>query len=209
VGPSGAGKSTITSLMLRFYKPDSGRILIDGTDIAEYDLSTYRSQFAIVPQEVLLFNGTIAENIGYGRPGATDAEIRGAADKANATEFIDSFTDGMETLVGERGVQLSGGQRQRIAIARAVLRDPAVLILDEATSSLDSASEQLVQEALEALMQGRTGIVIAHRLSTIRKANRIVVLEKGRIVESGNHAELSLIENGLYQKLQRIQNVDA
>ena len=209
VGPSGAGKSTITSLMLRFYKPDSGRILIDGTDIAEHDLSTYRSQFAIVPQEVLLFNGTIAENIGYGRPGATDAEIRAAADKANASEFIDSFTEGMETLVGERGVQLSGGQRQRIAIARAVLRDPAVLILDEATSSLDSASEQLVQEALEALMDGRTGIVIAHRLSTIRKANRIVVLEKGRIVESGSHAELSLIENGLYQKLQRIQNVDA
>ncbi len=209
VGPSGAGKSTVTSLLLRFYKPDAGRVLLDGKDAANYDLSAYRSLFAIVPQEVLLFNGTIRENIAYGKPGASDAEIRAAAEKANATEFIDNFPEGMDTLTGERGVQLSGGQRQRIAIARAVLRDPAVLILDEATSSLDSASEQLVQKALEALMRGRTSIVIAHRLSTIRKADRIAVLEKGRIAETGSHEELSVMENGLYQKLRRIQGTEA
>ncbi len=209
VGPSGAGKSTLTSLLLRFYSPTEGRILIDGKPIGNYDLSEYRSQFAIVPQEVLLFNGSIRENIAYGRPGASDAEIRTAAEKANATEFIDQFPEGMETLVGERGVQLSGGQRQRIAIARAVLRDPAILILDEATSSLDSASEALVQQALETLMKGRTSVVIAHRLSTIRKADRIIVVEQGSIAETGTHADLLLRENGLYNKLQRIQNIDA
>jgi ABC-type multidrug transport system fused ATPase/permease subunit len=209
VGPSGAGKSTLTSLLLRFYHPDEGKIFIDDLDATDYDLTDYRSQFALVPQEVLLFNGSIFENIAYGKPGSTEAEVQAAAAQANATEFITLFPEGMQTLVGERGVQLSGGQRQRIAIARAVLRDPAILILDEATSSLDSASEALVQEALEKLMEGRTSIVIAHRLSTIRNADRIIVLEHGRIVESGTHAELSTVDGGLYNKLQRIQNMGA
>lgn len=207
VGPSGAGKSTITSLLLRFYKPTAGRILVDEKSANEYDLSTYRSQFAIVPQEVLLFNGTIKENIAYGRPGATDEEIMDAARKANAFVFITSFPDGFETLVGERGVQLSGGQRQRIAIARAVLRNPAILILDEATSSLDSESEHLVQQALDDLMKNRTSIVIAHRFSTIRNADKIVVLENGKIIESGNHEELIALDSGLYKKLQEMQAV--
>ncbi|NEN22730.1 ATP-binding cassette domain-containing protein [Cryomorpha ignava] len=209
VGPSGAGKSTITSLLLRFYNPVSGEILIDGKDAASYDLTEYRSQFALVPQEVLLFNGTIKENIAYGRPGASDDEIIEAAKKANAFVFITSFPEEFETLVGERGVQLSGGQRQRIAIARAVLRDPAILILDEATSSLDSESEQLVQQALEDLMKGRTSVVIAHRFSTIRNADKIVVLEDGKIIESGNHEELLALDAGLYRKLQRMQSVEA
>ncbi len=182
---------------------------MDGKNISTYDLHHYRSQFAIVPQEVLLFNGTILENIGYGRPGANHTEIEEAARKANALNFITSFPEGFETLVGERGVQLSGGQRQRIAIARAVLRDPAILILDEATSSLDSESEHLVQLALDDLMKNRTSVVIAHRLSTIRQADKIVVIENGAIVESGTHAELLLQNNGLYNKLQRMQNVEA
>jgi len=209
VGPSGAGKSTITSLLLRFYNPINGEITIDGKDARSYDLTEYRSQFALVPQEVLLFNGTIKENIAYGRPGASDEDIMEAAKKANAFVFISSFPDEFETLVGERGVQLSGGQRQRIAIARAVLRDPAILILDEATSSLDSESESLVQQALEDLMKGRTSVVIAHRFSTIRNADKIVVLEDGKIIESGNHEELLAIDAGLYKKLQKMQNVDA
>jgi ABC-type multidrug transport system fused ATPase/permease subunit len=208
-GPSGAGKSTLTALLLRFYKPVSGSIKIDGRDISSYDLSTYRSQFAIVPQEVLLFNGSIAENIGYGKPGSSTDEIREAARQANALGFIESFPERFDTLVGERGVQLSGGQRQRIAIARAVLRDPAILILDEATSSLDSESEMLVQQALEALMKNRTTIVIAHRLSTIRNADQIAVLENGQIAEYGTHPELMAIEGGLYSKLQRIQHAHA
>lgn len=209
VGPSGAGKSTITSLLLRFYNPVAGEILLDGKDASEYDLTAYRSQFALVPQEVLLFNGSIRDNIAYGRPGADEEEIREAAKKANALVFIESFPDGFDTLVGERGVQLSGGQRQRIAIARAVLRDPAILILDEATSSLDSESEHLVQQALEALMKGRTSVVIAHRFSTIRNADKIVVLENGEIIESGNHEELLAIDSGVYKKLQRMQQVEA
>ncbi len=209
VGPSGAGKSTLTSLLLRFYEPTGGAIEVDGQDISTYDLHHYRSQFAIVPQEVLLFNGTIFENIGYGRPGAHAAEIEEAARKANALGFITSFPEGFDTLVGERGVQLSGGQRQRIAIARAVLRDPAILILDEATSSLDSESEHLVQLALDDLMKNRTSVVIAHRLSTIRQADKIVVIENGAIVESGTHAQLLMQNNGLYNKLQRMQNVEA
>lgn len=208
VGSSGAGKSTITSLLLRFYSPTAGQILIDGKDAQDYDLSTYRSQFALVPQEVLLFNGSIKENISYGRPGATDTEIKEAAKKANALIFIESFPEQFETRVGERGVQLSGGQRQRIAIARAVLRDPAILILDEATSSLDSESEHLVQQALDALMKDRTSVVIAHRFSTIRNADKIVVLENGKIIESGNHEELLAIDSGVYRKLQQLQSVD-
>jgi ABC-type multidrug transport system fused ATPase/permease subunit len=208
VGPSGAGKSTITSLLLRFYEPTGGGIFLDGKAASDYDLTTYRSLFGIVPQEVILFNGTIKENIGYGNPEASEEEIVEAAEKANAMEFITTFPEGLETLVGERGVQLSGGQRQRIAIARAVLRDPCVLILDEATSSLDSKSERLVQDALEELMKGRTAIVIAHRLSTIRNASKIIVLEDGEIVETGSHSDLMSNKDGLYTKLQEMQQVN-
>jgi ATP-binding cassette subfamily B protein len=205
VGPSGAGKSTLTALLLRFYEPESGRLLIDGRDARNYPLSWLRGQMAIVPQDVLLFGGTIAENIVYGRPGADDAAIREAARLANADDFISAFPEGYATLVGDRGIQLSGGQRQRIAIARAILKNPVILILDEATSSLDSESERLVQIALERLMQGRTTFIVAHRLSTIRTADRIAVLEGGRVVELGNHAELSAKPEGLYQRLSSLQ----
>lgn len=205
VGPSGAGKSTLTSLLLRFYEPTGGKIALNGMPTSSYDLTAYRSQFGIVPQEVLLFNGTIAENIAYGNPSASHEEILEAARKANAFDFIESFPEKFETLVGERGVQLSGGQRQRIAIARAVLRNPAILILDEATSSLDSESEQAVQEALQELMKNRTSVVIAHRLSTIRNADKIIVMEAGEIIEEGNHNELVKLENGIYQKLLKLQ----
>jgi ABC-type multidrug transport system fused ATPase/permease subunit len=205
VGPSGSGKSTIASLLLRFYELQSGKISIDGKDISSYDLTEYRNNMAIVPQDVLLFGGTIKENIAYGKLNATDAEIVEAARQANAFDFIDSFPDKFETKVGERGIQLSGGQRQRIAIARAILKNPSILILDEATSSLDSESERLVQEALDKLMQGRTSIVIAHRLSTIRNANKIIVLENGTVRESGTHAELSALPDGLYRSLSRLQ----
>jgi ABC-type multidrug transport system fused ATPase/permease subunit len=209
VGPSGAGKSTIASLVLRYYEPDSGTVLIDGKDAREYPLTALRDRMAIVPQEVLLFGGSIRENIAYGRPDATQQEIDAAARKANAHEFVSSFPEGYDTIVGERGVQLSGGQRQRIAIARAVLKDPAILILDEATSSLDTASERLVQEALDKLMEGRTSIVIAHRLSTIRNADRIIVLDKGRVVSSGTHEELISDVEGLYYSLSRVQLAEA
>jgi len=205
VGPSGSGKSTIVSLLLRFYDPESGAILIDGKDAREYPLTQLRNNMAIVPQDVLLFGGTIHENIAYGKPGATAAEIVEAARKANALEFINTFPEKLETIVGERGVKLSGGQRQRIAIARAVLKDPSILILDEATSSLDSESERVVQEALDQLMVGRTSFVIAHRLSTIRKADKIVVIEKGEVRESGTHYELMNLENGLYRSLSNMQ----
>ncbi len=205
VGPSGAGKSTIASLVLRYYTPDSGELLIDGRNANEYPLTALRDRMAIVPQEVILFGGSIRENIAYGRPDASQEEINAAARKANAHEFISSFPEAYETIVGERGVQLSGGQRQRIAIARAVLKDPAILILDEATSSLDTASERLVQEALDKLMEGRTSIVIAHRLSTIRNADRIIVLDKGRVVSSGTHEELIADREGLYYGLSRVQ----
>ena len=205
VGPSGSGKSTIASLLLRFYELQSGKISIDGKDISSYDLTEYRNNMAIVPQDVLLFGGTIKENIAYGKLNATDTEIVEAARQANAFDFIDSFPDKFETKVGERGIQLSGGQRQRIAIARAILKNPSILILDEATSSLDSESERLVQEALDKLMQGRTSIVIAHRLSTIRNANKIIVLENGTVRESGTHAELSALTDGLYRSLSRLQ----
>jgi ABC-type multidrug transport system fused ATPase/permease subunit len=205
VGSSGSGKSTIASLLLRFYPHDSGEIRIDNKLSDEYDLTALRSQMAYVPQEVILFGGTIRENIAYGNPDATDEEIRAAAEKANAWEFIQSFPSGMDTVVGERGIQLSGGQRQRIAIARAVLRNPAILILDEATSSLDSESEKLVQAALDNLMKGRTSLVIAHRLSTIRNADRIVVLDQGQVKESGTHAELMALSGGTYRRLVELQ----
>lgn len=205
VGPSGAGKSTIASLVLRFHDPVEGSILVDGRPIQDYPLTPLRDRMSIVPQEVLLFGGTIGENIAYGRPGASSEAIEAAARKANAHDFISGFPEGYDTVVGERGIQLSGGQRQRIAIARAVLKDPAILILDEATSALDSESERLVQDALDQLMKGRTSIVIAHRLSTIRNADRILVLDKGAVVESGTHDELIADNDGLYHSLSRTQ----
>jgi len=205
VGPSGAGKSTIVSLLLRLYDPVAGNILFNGKDIGSFPLSAIRSQMAIVPQDVFLFGGTIRENIAYGRPDAPVEELIAAAQKANAWEFIQRFPDGLDTIVGERGVQLSGGQRQRIAIARAVLKNPRILILDEATSALDAESERLVQDALEKLMEGRTSIVIAHRLSTVRQADKIIVLDKGHIVEQGTHHELVLMEGGLYKSLSEMQ----
>ena len=207
VGPSGSGKTTISALLLRFYDPDSGEILIDGRNTKDYDLTELRSHMAIVPQEVLLFGGTIRENIAYGRPGATEEEITRAAAQANAMDFIKSFPEGLDTVVGERGIQLSGGQRQRIAIARAILKDPAILILDEATSSLDSESERLVQEALEKLMKGRTSFVIAHRLSTIHKADKILVIDRGELKESGTHEELITEKDSIYRKLKDRKSV--
>lgn len=205
VGSSGSGKSTLASLTLRFYEPDSGEYLIDGKKSSDYELTQLREQMAIVPQDVLLFGGTIKENILYGKPNASEEEIISAAKQANAYDFIMSFPDKFETRVGDRGIQLSGGQRQRVAIARAVLKNPSILILDEATSSLDSESERLVQDALDKLMVGRTSIVIAHRLSTIRNANKIVVLQKGEVVETGTHKELITQDQGLYYKLSKIQ----
>lgn len=205
VGPSGAGKSTLVSLLLRFYEPDSGVIRLDGQPAADYPLRELRGQMAIVPQEVLLFGGSIAENISYGRPGASREEIIEAARKANAHDFIARFPQGYETLVGERGVKLSGGQRQRVAIARAILKDPAILILDEATSSLDSESERLVQEALEVLMQGRTSFIIAHRLATVREADQIIVIREGTVAERGTHAQLLENKDGLYRRLSEFQ----
>jgi ABC transporter fused permease/ATP-binding protein len=205
VGPSGSGKSTMAAMLLRFYDPIQGEILIDGINIKNIPLSTLRNQMAIVPQEVLLFGGTIRENIAYGKPEASMEEIIEAARQANALSFIESFPDKFDTIVGERGIQLSGGQRQRIAIARAVLKNPAILILDEATSSLDSESERLVQDALEKLMKGRTSFVIAHRLSTIHSADKILVIDKGSVAEAGTHEELIHKENGIYRNLSKYQ----
>lgn len=204
VGPSGAGKTTLVSLIPRFYDVTAGSITVDGTDIRQFSLEGLRQQIGIVPQETLLFSGSIAENIGYGRPGASQAEIEQAAQAANAHDFIRSFPEGYQTVVGERGIKLSGGQRQRVAIARALLKNPRILILDEATSSLDSESEALVQEALERLMKGRTTFVIAHRLSTVRNADQIVVLEAGRVAQQGQHEEL-LAQGGLYRELYELQ----
>jgi ABC-type multidrug transport system fused ATPase/permease subunit len=205
VGPSGTGKSTIASLLLRFYDIEGGQILIDGRNIYDYDLETLRGNMSIVPQDVILFGGTIRENIAYGKPDASEAEILIAAKQANAFNFIEGFPEKFETIVGERGIKLSGGQRQRIAIARALLKNPSILILDEATSSLDSESEKLVQEALEILMEGRTSIIIAHRLSTIRSADQILVLDNGKITEQGTHQELITLENGMYKNLSNLQ----
>jgi len=205
VGSSGAGKSTIASLLLRLHEPTSGDIIFDNRNSRDFSLSSLRSQIALVPQDVFLFGGSILENISYGKPTANEAEILDAAAKANAMEFIDRFPDKLNTIVGERGTQLSGGQRQRIAIARAVLKNPRILILDEATSSLDSESERLVQDALEKLMVGRTSIVIAHRLSTIRNADQILVIDNGQIVEKGTHDELIGLENGIYRNLSQLQ----
>ncbi|MBC7440342.1 MAG: ABC transporter ATP-binding protein [Flavobacterium sp.] len=205
VGPSGTGKSTIVSLLLRFYDIENGTIFIDDKNIYDYDLATLRGNMSIVPQDVILFGGTIRENIAYGKPNATEAEIIVAAKQANAYNFIESFPEKLETIVGERGIKLSGGQRQRIAIARALLKNPSILILDEATSSLDSESEKLVQEALEILMEGRTSIIIAHRLSTIRSADQILVLDGGSIVEQGTHKDLINLENGIYKNLSNLQ----
>lgn len=204
VGHSGAGKSTIVQLLMRFYPVSKGQISIAGQDVNAMDIQDLRKMIGIVPQEVILFGGTIMENIRYGKPDATDQEIINAARQANALQFIESFPEGFDTLVGERGVKLSGGQRQRIAIARAVLKDPAILILDEATSSLDAESEFLVQQALNDLMAGRTTLVIAHRLATIRSVDRIYVLEDGQIVESGSHEELLNVQ-GAYKNFIELQ----
>ncbi len=201
VGPSGAGKSTIASLVLQFYKPVSGEVFFDGLTAGWYNLTELRQQMAYVPQEVILFGGTIRENIAYGDPKADDDAIRSAAQQANALDFIEGFPDGLDTVVGERGIQLSGGQRQRIAIARAVLKNPSILILDEATSSLDTESERLVQDALDKLMSGRTSLVIAHRLSTIKNADMIIVLEGGKLAESGTHDDLIARNSGVYRRL--------
>lgn len=205
VGSSGSGKTTIASLILRFYDPSSGQILIDGVDTKSMSLTELRKQIALVPQDVILFAGSIRDNIAYGKTGATQAEIEEAAKKANAYDFIISFPEQFNTLVGERGIQLSGGQRQRIAIARAVLKNPSILVLDEATSSLDSESELLVQEALDKLMVGRTSVVIAHRFSTIKNADKIVVLQNHMVQEIGTHQELIQNEHGLYYKLNKMQ----
>jgi subfamily B ATP-binding cassette protein MsbA len=204
VGPSGAGKSTIVNLVPRFYEPQSGRITIDGVDIAHVKLGDLRNAIAIVPQETQLFNGTIADNVRYGRLEASDAEIVAAAQEANADEFVRRLSDGYATIVGERGIRLSGGQRQRIAIARAILRDPRILILDEATSALDSHSEALIEDALDRLLPGRTTLIIAHRLSTIRRATKILYIENGQVRETGTHADL-LAANGPYASLHAAQ----
>ena len=205
VGTSGTGKSTLAQLMMRFYEPNAGQIKLNGQNIQEYSVSDWRGMLALVPQEVLLFGGTIRENIAYGKPGASQEEIEFAAEQAFAKEFIESFPEKWDTLVGERGVKLSGGQRQRIAIARAILRDPKFLILDEATSALDSESEKWVQSALEELMRNRTSLIIAHRLSTIRSADQIIVMEEGKILEQGNHESLMKIKNGVCRNMVALQ----
>lgn len=205
VGQSGAGKSTLTQLLLKFYKPDSGTITVDDLDINDMNLTHYRNNLAIVPQEVILFGGSIRENISYGKPGASESEIIEAARQSNSLEFIHTFPEGLDTIVGDRGIKLSGGQRQRIAIARALLKNPKILILDEATSSLDAESERLVQEALDVLMVNRTSIIIAHRLATIKDVDWIYVIDNGVIAEQGTHSDLIEIENGVYASLAKLQ----
>jgi ABC-type multidrug transport system fused ATPase/permease subunit len=205
VGTSGTGKSTLAQLMMRFYEPSQGKIMMGEHQIQEMPVGEWRKMVALVPQEVLLFGGSIRENIAYGKPGASDDEIHQAAEQAYAKDFIESFPEKWDTLVGERGVKLSGGQRQRIAIARAILKDPKFLILDEATSALDSESEKWVQSALEELMKNRTSLIIAHRLSTIRSADKIIVMESGKIVEMGSHENLMAKKQGVYQKMVKLQ----
>ncbi len=205
VGPSGSGKSTTVNLLFRFYDPQLGEILFDGKPARDLPLHALRRNLALVPQEVLLFGGSIKENIAYGKPGASEEEIKAAAQKANAAQFIESLPQGYETVVGERGTQLSGGQRQRIAIARAILADPAILILDEATSSLDAESEKLVQDALDKLMENRTSIIIAHRLSTVRRADQILVMSGGAVIERGTHDDLAARPDSLYATLVKLQ----
>jgi ABC-type multidrug transport system fused ATPase/permease subunit len=207
VGSSGSGKSTIASLILNYYPLEAGEILFDGNRADQIDVEYLRQHMAIVPQEVILFGGTIHENILFGNPTASEEEVLEAAKKANAWEFISSFPEGMNTQVGDRGIQLSGGQKQRIAIARAIIKNPTILILDEATSALDSESERLVQDALEKLMVGRTSFVIAHRLSTIKKADKILVIQHGQIVESGTHDSL-ILQKGVYSNLVDLQGVE-
>jgi ATP-binding cassette subfamily B protein len=204
VGPSGAGKSTVLQLLLRFYDVQAGAVRVDGVDVRDTSLAELRARIGIVPQDSTIFSADALENIRYGRPDATDEEVHAAARAAFADEFIRRLPDGYRTYLGERGVRLSGGQRQRIAIARAMLKNPPLLLLDEATSALDAESERMVQAALEAAMTGRTTLVIAHRLATVQKADRIVVMEQGRIVEEGTHAEL-VHRDGLYAKLARMQ----
>ncbi|MFM2394193.1 MAG: hypothetical protein RLZZ546_2175, partial [Bacteroidota bacterium] len=205
VGQSGSGKSTIVQLLMKFYEIESGEILIDGKNLNEYNLTQLRQNMGIVPQDVALFGGTIKENILYGNPNASNDELMKAASQSNCLEFINQFPEGFDTIVGERGIKLSGGQKQRIAIARAILKNPTILILDEATSSLDAESEKIVQEALDILMTGRTSIIIAHRLSTIKEVDRIYVLDKGTIIEQGTHNDLMEIENGVYNNLAKLQ----
>jgi ABC-type multidrug transport system fused ATPase/permease subunit len=205
VGTSGTGKSTLAQLMMRFYEPSQGKIVMGDYAIQDMPVGDWRKMVALVPQEVLLFGGSIRENIAYGKPGASEQEIQQAAEQAYAKEFIESFPEKYDTLVGERGVKLSGGQRQRIAIARAILKDPKFLILDEATSALDSESEKWVQSALEELMKNRTSLIIAHRLSTIRSADKIIVMESGKIVEIGSHENLMAKKQGVYQKMVKLQ----
>jgi subfamily B ATP-binding cassette protein MsbA len=204
VGPSGSGKSTIINLIARFYDVASGQLLVDGHDVRDVTVESLRRQIGIVLQENVLFSGTLEDNLKYGRAEATPAEIRAAAAAANAHDFITELPDGYATVVGERGAKLSGGQRQRIAIARAILRDPKILIFDEATSALDTVSERLIQQAMDRLMKGRTAFIIAHRLSTIQNADTILVMEQGRLAEKGSHQEL-LAAGGLYAKLHALQ----
>ena len=207
VGPSGGGKTTAVRMIYRHYDPTSGQILLDGKDLRDYDLYAFRKSIAIVPQDVDIFDTSIKENIAYAKPKATMKEIEAVARIANSEEFILQLSDGYNTMVGERGVKLSGGQRQRIGIARAILANPKILIFDEATSNLDSQSERLIQDAMDKISKNRTVIMIAHRLSTIKKADKIVVLEKGKVVEVGSHFELARSNGGLYQKLLQLQQM--
>jgi ABC-type multidrug transport system fused ATPase/permease subunit len=207
IGPSGGGKTTMARMIYRHYDPQNGSVLLDGKDLRDYDLKGFRKNIAIVPQEVEIFSTSIWNNISYGKPSATREEIEAAARIANAEEFINKLAEKYRTEVGERGIKLSGGQRQRIGIARAILANPKILIFDEATSSLDSYSEKLIQSAMDKVSKGRTVIIIAHRLSTIKKADKIIVLEQGRVVEEGSHSELANTKGGLYSKLLNLQQM--